>query len=155
MCTNKTYTRHVNGRIFRFLTVDGNDPFPMQHVSHSISLFQFLSVILKSSCPCLAEEQCLFQDPSVVHPEIFNYLAQQGCNLNFKHFLNSLLVNVALSLKDENGIPHALVSVPVAMWTCFAEFCHQDVPYKMDDFKGWEGAFVDVHHCCHRVHKMR
>ena len=51
---------------------------------------------------------------------------------------------MALSLKDKNSNLQALVTVAVAMQTLFVQFCCQDVPYKMDDFKGWEGAFVNV-----------
>ena len=85
-----------------------------------------------------------YQDPTVQRPAIFNFLARQGRNLNTKRFLNQLLVHVALSLKDESGKPHAPVTVAVNMRTLFAEFKRQELPWKMEDFKGWEGAFCDV-----------
>ena len=85
-----------------------------------------------------------YQDPTVQRPAIFNFLARQGRNLNTKRFLNQLLVHVALSLKDDSGKPHAPVTVAVNMRTLFAEFKRQELPWKMEDFKGWEGAFCDV-----------
>ena len=65
--------------------------------------------------------------------------------MNAKRFLNQPLINVALNLKrPDTNIPHAPVTVSVAMRTLFAKFKRQEVPWKLEDFKGWEGALIDV-----------
>ena len=92
----------------------------------------------------LADNVPHHQDPSKERPGIFNFLVQQGRNENAKQFLNQILLRVALQLKSPDDVPYQPVTVCMLMRTLFGEFTRQGLSWKMQDFKGWEGAFQDV-----------
>ena len=51
---------------------------------------------------------------------------------------------IATADHNDEGKPHAPITISINMCTLFAEFKCQEILWKLEDFKRWEGALVDV-----------
>ena len=108
-----------------------------------------------SDFPDLAESVPRSDDPTEERPKIFNFLVAQGRNVNTKKFLNQLLIRVALNMKDEFRNPHQPVTISGNVRALFAMFKSHGVDWKVNDFKKWDGALVDVIEQTWNKHKNR